>query len=154
MRLSLPDDLLAKLCDLHHRQHAEMSPDWFARVEELFPDGAVFLWISLGHANYLTLGGQVVFTTPDDQPPRPVDSLRAVANILVRGSRELGLPELISALPARPEGQPACPGCGGHRWDDTPHPGYPEGTICMFCSGLGWMPPRHAEPGAAPDTAR
>ncbi len=147
MRLEVPNALLDRLRALHQAQHAEMSPDWFTRVENTFPDGAVFLWGSLGYTNYLTLGGQIVFTSPDDCPPRAVDSLsRMVANIIVRGARELVLPELVELLPGPPPGQSACPGCDGRRWDDTVHPGYPEGSVCFYCSGLGWLPPRPAEP--------
>ena len=70
MHLAMPDELLDRLKELHRRQHAEMSPDWFTAVEGAFPEGAVFLWVGLGHANYLTLAGQVVLprrrTAPRD----------------------------------------------------------------------------------------
>jgi hypothetical protein len=146
VRLNVPKTLRDRLCALHLAQHAEMSPDWFSRVEAAFAEGAVFLWVGLGYANYLTLGGQVVCTAPDDSRPGLVESLRAIANIIVRGARELGMPELVDLLPSMPSGLAACPGCGGRRWDDTPHPGYPEGTVCLICSGLGWQPPRQPEP--------
>jgi hypothetical protein len=141
MRLTFSAELLARLRALHQRQHAEMSADWFTHVESAFPAGAVFLWVGLGYANYLTLDGQVVWTSPDDSPPRASDKLRGIANVLVRGARELALPELVDLLPQRPPDHPACPGCGGCRWDDTPQPGFPEGTVCILCSGLGWLPP-------------
>ena len=144
MRLIMTADLLNRLQDLHRQQHAEMSPDWFTRVEMAFPEGAVFLWVGQGFANYLTLSGQIVGTSPDESPPFVSDNLRGIANVIVRGARERGIPELVELLPQLPPGQPACPGCGGRRWDGTPHAGHPDGSVCLLCSGLGWQPPRTA----------
>ena len=75
MRLKFPDTLRDRLRDIHRIQRAEMSPDWFSCVESVFPEGAVFLWVGMGYANYITLGGQVAFTSPDGSPPRIVRGL-------------------------------------------------------------------------------
>src|SRR5262249_45251497 len=132
MRLKFPDALRDRLRDTHRIQHAEMSPDWFSRVESAFPEGAVFLWVAMGYANYITLGGQVIGASPDDSPPCILEDLRAVANILVRGAREPGLPELVALFPGPPVACTTCRACHGQRWDTTTRPGYPKGTVCWY----------------------
>lgn len=155
MRLALTDAWRERLRRLRAEQRATMSDGWFAPVEALFPEGVVFLRVRYGHATYLSLDGRVIWwAAPDDRPPRAVDDPPTVANALVHGAREQGLPKLVELLPPPPPGQPPCPTCRGRRWDDAPHPGHPDGTICMICSGLGWRAPRQAESSAAADPDR
>jgi len=138
MQLEFPDALRDRLRKIHRTQRA-VAPGSSSRVERAFPEGAVFLWSGMGYEKYLTLSGHVIGTSPDDSPPYVVDDLRAVANILVRGAREQELPELVALLPGPPAGCTTCRACHGQRWNTTVEPGYPDGSVCWYCSGLGWQ---------------
>jgi hypothetical protein len=110
----------------------------------------------LGRACYLGLDGRVwVGNLAEGKLPEVLDDPKDVASCILRWASAAGLPELVEALPPRPEGGEVCSLCKGtHEMPEEIIPkaadgfGYP----CRRCGGLGWTEP--AERGAAPDWPR
>jgi hypothetical protein len=151
MRLTLTDQQRDHL----RRVRVEQLTIWRAGrpqvVDELFvTDEVVRLMSGMGRACYLGLDGRVwVGNLGDGEPPWVLDDPKEAASCIVRWSGCIGLPELVNALPAMPEGGAACPLCQGSRempdWSDDQGDGFRY--YCKRCSGLGWIAP--TEPQAA-----
>lgn len=101
---------------------------------------AFMLFGGLGTAVYLTRSGEFLALSNFDTS----DGLREATDseatsALVICARRTGMEELLSLLPARPDGSTTCTECSGSRWsplrssDDK----WPV-VVCTSCSGLGW----------------
>jgi hypothetical protein len=135
--------------------------DWRAGrpqvVDELFvTDEVVRLMSGLGRACYLGLDGRVwVGNLGEGELPRVLDDPKDVASCIVRWASAVGLPELVEALPALPEGGEVCSLCRGTR--EMPEEIIPRAEdgfryFCRRCGGLGWT--SQVEPAAALDRPR
>jgi len=94
-----------------------------------------------GHAVYLGTDGRVHYENYGEGKDRVVlTDPRDVASAIVKCAGDIGVPELIDLLPARPVGAVACRLCGGSRWESPASTGDPDGRLwcCRRCRGLGW----------------
>jgi hypothetical protein len=143
MRLSLTAEQHEHL---RHIRQAQLA-DWRAGrpqiVDELFINqDVVRLMSGMGRAAYLGLDGRVwVGNLGEGEPPLVLEDVKSVASCIVRWSGTLGLPELVDALPAEPEGGLVCPLCEGSRempgWVSEKDDGFRY--FCKRCGGLGWV---------------
>lgn len=96
-----------------------------------------------GHAGYLALDGTVYYENyGEGKQTEVVDDPRGIASMIVKCADDIGLPELIDLLPARPLAAFVCGLCngtrresptGGRRMDMDDKP-----WCCRRCDGLGW----------------
>jgi hypothetical protein len=79
-------------------------------------EDVVRLMSGMGRAAYLGLDGRVWAGNPGEgELPQVLDDPKDVASCIVRWSGEVGLPELVEALPLMPEGSEVCSLCKGPR---------------------------------------
>jgi hypothetical protein len=102
----------------------------------------VRLMSGMGRAAYLGLDGRVwVGNLGEGQLSRVLEDPKDVASCIVRWANAAGLPELVEALPPRPEGGEVCSLCNGSR--EMPEEIIPRTTdgfryFCRRCGGLEW----------------
>jgi hypothetical protein len=114
----------------------------------------VCLKVGMGRAVFLGLDGRVwAENYGEGLPPEVLADARDVASVIVRWSGDIGVPELVELLPARPPGGFVCGVCGGSRRLPRSIAVHDDGRplCCLRCYGLGWT---FAEPAAAADRPR
>ena len=135
MRFTIPELLLATL----RAWRAERPSDPIEREHDAF-----CLDPGLGPAWFLTSDGRVLVdgTSWDGEPLREAADAEACQTI-VAGARKLGMPALLTLLPARPQRARTCPHCNGERYSSV-LPGHAEAPrfLCQVCDGLGWVTDR------------
>src|SRR5438876_6291089 len=142
MRMPLTEQQREHLRGVREAQLADWRGGRPQVVDEMFVEEEVVrLMSSMGRAAYLGLDGRVwVSNLGEGQLPRALDDPKDVASCIVRWSGAVGLPELVEALPPRPEGGEVCSLCKGTR--EMPEEFIPreEGFryFCRRCGGLGW----------------
>jgi hypothetical protein len=145
MRLPLTDQQREHL----HGVRAAQLADWRAGrpqvVDHMFVEQEVVRLMSgMGRAAYLGLDGRVwAGNLGEGELPRVLDDPKDVASCIVRWSGAVGLPELVEALPTRPEGGEVCSLCKGTREmpeEIMPRPASCR-SFCWRCGGLGWTKP-------------
>jgi hypothetical protein len=142
------------------RVREEQLADWRAGrpqvVDEMFlTDEVVRLMSGMGRACYLGLDGRVwVGNLGEGQLPKDLDDSKDVASCIIRWAGDIGLPELIDALPPMPEVGEVCSLCRGTRYMPDEFIGDEERRwyFCRRCGGLGWT--IRAEQVAATDRGR
>jgi hypothetical protein len=146
-RFRIPDDLVPRLRELRSRQKP-----WSDLVDA---EDVVHLYYGLGPALFLAFDGRVIMDdyfneTGVYEVSDPKEAWVAVAV----GADLWGVPELRRLLPERPAGAADCPQCKGSGRLRPAEEHSQGGLFCWECGALGWLTPRHTEPGAAPDPAR
>lgn len=133
MRFDLSSSLLARLREV---QEQRGNADELTEREDAF-----LLDPGLGPAAYLSSDGRVI-VDPQDWDGGPVYEANddEAITALVAGAKKMGVAELLTLIPTRPENAQICPLCDGARW-------YVFGTdanekqvelICPICCGRGW----------------
>lgn len=139
---------LRRIREHQMREHLAGRPQLVCGV--FYDEEVVCLKAGGGYAAYLGIDGRVhseyhgegmdkvVFTDPRD-----------LASTVVRWAGNIGMPELIDVLPARPPNGFVCLLCEGTRWESPESTGDREGMpwCCRRCRGLGWT---HAEASLEP----
>jgi hypothetical protein len=150
--LNIDGPLRKRLQQVREQQMADHRAGRPQLVCGIFSDTeVVILKAGMGHAAFLGLDGRVwAENYGEGFPPEVLTDARDVASVVVRWSGNIGLPELIELLPARPAGGFVCGVCGGSRWLPESIGVQDDGRplCCLRCYGLGWT---LAEPGAAAD---
>jgi hypothetical protein len=104
--------------------------------EVFYDEEVVCLWTGGGHAAYLGTDGRVHYENYGEGKDRVVlDDARDVASTIVKYASDIGVPELIDLLPARPGAAVACRLCGGSRRESS---AAGQQWCCRRCHGLGW----------------
>lgn len=143
MRISLTDQHLEILRRVREEQIAEWRSGRPAVVDELFVEqDVVRLMSGMGRAAYLGFDGTVwVGNLGEGELPIALDDPKEVASCIVRWSGCIGLPELVDALPPKPQHGQICPLCEGTRdmpgWVNDRDDNFRY--YCKRCSGLGWV---------------
>jgi hypothetical protein len=127
------------------REKAEAEQIQFIRYwyEELQSIDGVHLWGTIGADVYLTFDGRFILSEdPAGRPPskRETSQLWYIGHALTTAAFGYDLPELLTYLPVRPEGEPLCPFCQGARMV-VYATGHPPRQTCHSCCGLGWGKP-------------
>jgi hypothetical protein len=122
-------------------------------VDEMFvTDEVVRLMSGMGRACYLGLDGRVwVGNLGEGKLPWVLDDPKDVASCIIRWAVDVGLPELVEALPPMPAEGEVCSLCKGSGYmpDEFISSEERRWFFCKRCGGLGWT--RQGEPGAALD---
>jgi hypothetical protein len=134
--LPLTEPLRARLNQIRERQMAEHRAGRPQLVCEVFYDEEVVcLRAGGGHAAYLGTDGRVHYENYGEGKEKVVlTDPREVAATIVKCAADIGVPERINLLPARPVSASVCRLCAGTRWES-------EGAnrwCCRRCYGLGW----------------
>jgi hypothetical protein len=107
-----------------------------------YDEEVVCLRVFCGHAAYLGTDGRVHYENFGAGKDKVVlTDPRDVASAVVKCAGDIGLPELIDLLPARPANGFVCLLCEGGRWESVGD----DRWCCRRCHGLGWTlaePPR------------
>jgi hypothetical protein len=140
--LPLTEPLRDRLRQIRERQMVDHRAGRPQLVCEVFYDEEVVcLRASGGYAAYLGMDGRVHSENYSEGIAKAVlTDPRDVASTIVKCAGDIGLPELVDLLPARPPGAVVCRLCGGGRWESPASTGDPEGRpwCCRRCCGLGW----------------
>lgn len=133
MRFDLSSSLLTRLREV---QEQRGNADELTEREDAF-----LLDPGLGPGRYLTSDGRVL-TDPQDWDGGPVyeaaDDEAIIA--LVVGAKKMGIAELLTLIPVRPDDAQTCPVCEGTRWVAPANDfnGQLAEFVCPFCAGRGW----------------
>src|SRR5207249_3548267 len=101
-----------------------------------YDQDVVCLRAGAGHALYLGLDGRIHHVNYGGGiDPMVLTDARWVASAIVRCAGDIGVPELIDLLPARPEGAFVCGLCNGSRWMPKEVLASPDGLpiCCLRC---------------------
>lgn len=101
----------------------------------------VCLKAGMGHAAFLGLDGRVwAENYGEGVAPEVLTDARDIASVIVRWSGNIGLPDLMELLPAKPITGVQCGVCNGSRWLPTSISVHDDGRplCCLRCYGLGW----------------
>jgi hypothetical protein len=117
MRLPLTEQQREHLRNVREAQLADWRAGRPQVVDEMFVEEEVVRLMSgMGRAAYLGLDGRVwVGNLGEGESPQALDDPKDVASCLVRWADAVGLPDLVEALPAMPEGGEVCSLCRGTR---------------------------------------
>jgi hypothetical protein len=136
LALPLTEPLRQRLRQIRDRQMAEHRAGRPRLVCGVFYDEEVVcLRVFCGHAAYLGTDGRVHYQNfGEGQDQVVLTDPRDVAWAIVKCAGDIGMPELIDRLPARPANGLVCRLCEGARWESA------EGDrwCCRRCCGLGW----------------
>jgi hypothetical protein len=142
MRVSLDDRQREHLRRVRESQLADWRAGRPQLVDEMFVEQEVVrLKAGMGHSAYLGLDGTVYAVNYGEGfPPRVLDDPKDVASCIIRWAIDIGLPELIDALPPMPENGEVCSLCQGSRYMPDEFIGTEERRwfFCRRCGGLGW----------------
>lgn len=134
--LPLTEPLQARLRQIRERQmagHLAGRPQLVCAV--FYDEEVVCLHAGGGHATYLGTDGRIHYENYGEGQDKVVlTDPRSVASIIVKCCADIGVPELIDLLPARPESAVVCRLCEGHRWESAGSTRW----CCRLCHGLGW----------------
>jgi hypothetical protein len=106
-----------------------------------YEEEVVCLQAGGGHAAYFGTDGRVHYENYGEGMDKVIlNDPRDVASAIVKCAGDIGMPELIDLLPARPANAFVCRLCGGTRWESPASTGDPDGRpwCCRRCRGLGW----------------
>jgi hypothetical protein len=157
MKVALTDRQQEQLRQVRERQLAEWRVGRPQIVDEMFVEQEVVrLKAGMGHAAYLGLDGTVYSVNYGEAiPPEVLADPKDVASCILRWAADIGLPELIEALPSLPPDGEVCSLCQGSRYMPDNFIGTEERRwfFCRKCGGLGWtvQPDQNASPDPAHD---
>ena len=134
--LPLTEPLRTRLRQIRERQMAEHlagRPQLVCAV--FYVEEVVCLRAGGGQAAYLGADGRIHCENYGEGQDRVVlTDPRDVASAIVKWAGDIGVPELIDLLPARPESAVVCRLCDGGRWESVEASRW----CCRRCHGLGW----------------
>jgi len=151
MRLPLTDQLQERLRHVRESQFAERRAGFPHPPDEIFLEKEVVrLKAGMGHSVYLELDGTVYAVNyGEGLPPEILESPKDMASCIIRWASNIGLPELIEALPPIPEGGDVCSLCRGSRYmPDSWVDEQGRRVYCHRCGGLGWTLPAQSTSSA------
>jgi hypothetical protein len=134
--LPLTEPIRERLRQIRERQMAEHRAGRPQLVCGVFYDEEVVcLRAGRGHAAYLGTDGRVHYENYGQGKDKVVlTDPRHVASTIAECAGDIGVPELIDLLPARPAHGLVCRLCEGSRWASAGG----DRWLCLLCHGLGW----------------
>ncbi|MDI1476860.1 hypothetical protein [Polyangium sp. y55x31] len=120
------------------RRYPALSEAYTDFGEEVRKFNALPIGFDMDTIFFVKPNGEILaWDLPSDEP-RPVTSLWLQLVLLRLGA--IHFPELIEALPRRPDGAPSCSACGGRGFVDNRSPmgGGSADWPCWPCGTMGW----------------
>lgn len=135
--VQIPDELRSKLRSLQEEQKKNPCPFADPKLQQ---EDAVWMYLGMGPAMYLTFDGRVLIDSYDwdGKPLREAQSLKEVASALALGARKCSMPELRDLLPRKPENAETCSMCQGSGYINPPNSSNQDFWFLCSCGGLGW----------------
>jgi hypothetical protein len=120
------------------RRYPAPSEGYPDHEEEVRRWNALPIGFDMGAVFFLTEDGDIFAWDPPPDAPRPVTTLWVQLVLLKRAASDV--PELIEALPRRPDDAVDCAACGGRGFVDTrsPEGGGSKDWPCWPCGTMGW----------------